>query len=78
MLPGNALLLPEDDFSVRCSYVDYDGEKVLAEYQKNSPQTTEEEDAFVHKHCSLIIAGVANMARYLEQIRQGKRPVHPD
>ncbi len=78
VLPGNALLLPEDDFSVRCSYVDYDGEKVLAEYQKNSPQTTEEEDAFVHKHCSLIIAGVANMARYLEQIRQGKRPVHPD
>lgn len=76
LLPGSALLLPEDDFSVRFSYVDYDGETVLSKWRKNPPKTNEEEDYFIQKYCPLITDGVKNIALYLEQIRLGKLPRH--
>ena len=76
LLPGDALLLPEDDLSFRCSYVDYDGEEVLQSWREKSPRTREEEDAFMRNHCPLIVDGVRYIGRYLEQIEEGRRPEH--
>ena len=76
LLPGDALLLPEDDFSFRCSYVDYDGQQVLQSWREKSPRTPEEEDAFMRNHCPLILDGVRYIGRYLEQIKEGRRPEH--
>ncbi len=76
LLPGDALLLPEDDFSFRCSYVDYDGGAVLRSWREESPRTPEEEEAFVLKHCPLIVDGVRYIGRYLEQIKEGRRSEH--
>ena len=76
MLPGESLLLAEDDFAVRCSYVDYDGDEALAAWRKGPRSTPEEEDVFFQEHCPLLFEGVQNVARYLETVRSGKRPVH--
>lgn len=48
----------------------------LAHWRASRPTTSEEEEAFVREHCPLIVEGVANLARYLEQVRAGKRPKH--
>ncbi|MCH7792516.1 MAG: aminotransferase class I/II-fold pyridoxal phosphate-dependent enzyme [Planctomycetes bacterium] len=76
LLAGSALLLPDDYFCARCSFVDYDGQAALAHWRASRPTTSEEEEAFVREHCPLIVEGVANLARYLEQVRAGKRPKH--
>ncbi|MEE8240201.1 MAG: hypothetical protein V3R16_02955, partial [Nitrospirales bacterium] len=76
LLPGSALLLPEDHFSFRCSYVDYDGRAALDEYRSRPPATPEAEDAFVQRHCSLLVDGVRYMARYVKEVTAGRRPRH--
>jgi aspartate aminotransferase len=76
MLPGVALLLSEDDFSVRCSFVDYDGPAALAAWRSAPPQTPERHEDFLRRHCPLLAEGVAALSRYFGQIRSGKRPEH--
>jgi aspartate/methionine/tyrosine aminotransferase len=76
MLPASSLLLPDDEFSVRCSYVDYDGEAALQRWRQRPPQTTEEEAAFVRDSCPLILEGVQYLARYMGEVREGRRPKH--
>ena len=76
LLPGSALLMPKDDISVRCSFVDFDGDMALRNWRKKMPVTEEEKDAFVHTCCPLVIDGVKYISRYLEQVRQGKLPEH--
>ena len=76
LLAGSALLLPDDDFSARCSFVDYDGQAALARWRAHRPTSPEDEEAFVREQCPLIVQGVANLARYLQQVRAGKRPRH--
>jgi aspartate/methionine/tyrosine aminotransferase len=46
LLPGEALLLREEDLSFRCSFVDYDGEEALRSWRDESPIAPEEEEAF--------------------------------
>jgi aspartate/methionine/tyrosine aminotransferase len=75
-LPGSALLLPEDDFSVRCSFVDFDGAKTLKAWRWGAPSTPEQEAGFLRKYCPLVVDGVGYAARFLEQVREGKRPEH--
>ena len=76
LLPGNSLLLPEDDFSVRLSYVDYDGDEVLKAWQRNQPHTDQEKEEFVEKNCPLVSQGIKNIERYFAQVSEGKMPVH--
>lgn len=76
LLPGESLLLPEDDFSVRLSYVDYDGDKVLSEWRQESPGTDSEKTAVFERSCPSIRQGIRCMERYFDQIRQGKKPQH--
>ena len=75
LLPGGALLLPEDDFSVRCSYVDFDGDKTLAAWRANPPGADDRE-AFVKEHFHLMVKGVENIARYVGAVREGRLPEH--
>ena len=76
LLPGEALLMEEGNFSLRCSYVDYDGSAALKSWYEKPPANETEVDAFVQKHCPLIINGVKHISRYLEQIQQGNYPKH--
>jgi len=76
LLPGNSLLLPEDDFSVRLSYVDYDGDALLKAWQQNRPVSENEKEQFFEEHCPLLDQGIKNIERYLAQLKKGKRPVH--
>ena len=76
LLPGNSLLLADDNFAVRCSFVDFDGLQALSAWHAKPPGTAEEEDAFVTENCPLIVDGVRYIARYFETIRNGKRPQH--
>ncbi|MFA8435358.1 MAG: pyridoxal phosphate-dependent aminotransferase [Marinifilaceae bacterium] len=76
LLPGEALLLNEDNFAFRCSYVDYDGEAAIKDWRENPPQNEAEENAFVKKHCKEIIKGFSYIARYVDQLRQGIYPKH--
>ncbi len=76
LLSGAALLLPEDDFSVRCSFVDYDGDQALSRWRRDPPATTAEERSFVLEVAPLVTDGVGYIARYLEQIRSGETPRH--
>ena len=76
LLPGNSLLLQEDDFSVRLSYVDYDGDQVLKAWQQGQPETEKDKDDFFERNCPLIAEGIRNIARYSAQVSVGNLPVH--
>ncbi len=76
LLPGKALLLNENDFSFRCSYVDYGGEEALKEWMNNPPETETEKTEFVLKYCPLIVSGIKNIERFIEQIQKGNYPTH--
>lgn len=76
LLPGESLLLPEADFSTRCSFVDYDGEQVLERWRAAPPRTAEEQELFFRENCPLIVDGVKYIGRYVEQVRAGKKPAH--
>jgi aspartate aminotransferase len=76
LLPGDALLLPADDYSVRCSFVDYDGEKALSAWRDDPPKDESDEMRFAQKHFEIMLAGVSNIGRYVDEIRAGKRPTH--
>ena len=76
LLSGSALLLPDDDFSVRCSYVDFDGDKALAAWRATQPRTQEAREAFVRTHFPLIVKGVDSIARYMGAVRDGRKPEH--
>jgi aspartate aminotransferase len=76
LLPGNSLLLPEDDFSVRLSYVDYDGDEVLKAWRLEKPETDTDKNAFFEKYCPLVSQGIKNIERYFVQVAEGKMPVH--
>ena len=76
LLPGNSLLLPEDDFSVRLSYVDYDGDEVLKAWQQNRPHTDQEKEDFFEVYCPLVAQGIDNIKRYILQVGNSKLPVH--
>ena len=78
LLPGDALLLPKDDYSVRCAYVDYAGDSTLEKYRRTRPDSLDEENAFVMENFPLITRGVASLRRYIQSIREGKPPQHLD
>ena len=76
MLQGDSLLLPAEEYRVRCSFVDYDGGKALAAWRRDRPQTSEQERDFLKEHCPLLIGGIEAVRRYLDQVRSGKQPAH--
>lgn len=76
LLPGNSLLLSEDNFSVRLSYVDYNGNEVFKAWQKEKPESDTEKDNFFEKYCPLVSQGIKNIERYFAQVGEGKMPVY--
>ncbi|MFQ5701348.1 MAG: pyridoxal phosphate-dependent aminotransferase [Acidobacteriota bacterium] len=78
LLPGNALLLAEDDFSVRCCFVDYDGDRALAAWRASPPVSERDEDLFAERYFPLMLGGVASIGRYLGFLREGTQPPHFD
>lgn len=74
LLSGDALLLPENDYSVRCCYVDYDGDAALAAWRSGPKDEAE----FVKKHFNFMSTGIASIGRYIESVRAGRKPEHLD
>lgn len=76
LLPGSALLLPDDDYSARCSYVDLDGEKAPAASREKPAMSEAEDAAFAEANFEIMLDGVRNIGRYVGEIRKGNRPAH--
>ena len=76
LLPGSALLLPDSEFSVRSSYIDFDGDAALEAWRQLRPGTKAEEEAFVLQYAELVLSGIENVRHYIETLQSGQRPKH--
>ncbi len=76
VLPGEALLLHEDDFSVRCSFVDFDGAAALQGWRENMPDTRDDENAFARRYFPRIVEGIESIRRYIDQVQNGRKTQH--
>jgi aspartate aminotransferase len=76
LLPGESLLLLDDEFGVRVSYVDYDGDKLLDNWKAEKPSNAQEEEKFFMENCPSIENGVKGIHRYIDQIKNNKMPEH--
>lgn len=50
VLPGNSLLLPEDDFAVRLSYIDCQRDEVLKALQQNQRVMDQDNEVFENNY----------------------------
>jgi aspartate aminotransferase len=57
LLPGSAFGRPEEEFTTRLAYVDFDGAKALAAVEMLPPHKTPDED-FLNTNCSHIIEAI--------------------
>ena len=76
MLPGNALLLDDNEIAFRCSFVDYDGDQALEDWRRARPSSSSEREDFVRRNCPLLTDGASYLGRYLEQVSAGTEPRH--
>ena len=61
-LPGSAFGRPDDELTLRLSYVDFDGDAALAAVRKEGRASVD--DAFVERYCGRVLEAVDLMARW--------------
>jgi aspartate aminotransferase len=62
---GDAIMMPQDNFSARIAFVDYDGGKALDLYERQRPGTREECARFVETTAPWMVRGVAALRRFV-------------
>lgn len=62
-LPGSAFGRPDEELTLRLSYVDFDGEAALAAVRKDA--RTSVDDAFLERYCGRVLAAIELMARWV-------------
>lgn len=68
MVAGESLIMPPESLSFRVASVDYDGEKAMAAYQADPPQTAHEERAFVEAEAPRLALGVERLRRWIASL----------
>lgn len=63
---GDAIMMPEDHFSARIAFVDYDGGDALRLYAEQPPVTEEERDRFVERAAPRMVEGVDMLRQFVE------------
>ena len=63
VLAGTHFLRPDDELSLRLSYVDFDGEAVLRAARSSSRKELGE--AFVREHCPNVVEGMDRMEKFI-------------
>ena len=64
-LPGSAFGRPEDELTLRLSYVDFDGEAALAAARERGVSSVN--DAYLDTYCAPVLKAVSLMARWVNQ-----------
>lgn len=62
-LPGSAFGRPDDELTLRLSYVDFDGEAALAAVRQRAPAAVD--DAFLEVYCARVLEAITLMARWV-------------
>jgi aspartate aminotransferase len=60
-LPGSVFGRPDDELTLRLSYVDFDGTRALAAVREGAVV----DDAFLEKYCGRVLEGITRMASWL-------------
>ncbi|MGH7710254.1 MAG: pyridoxal phosphate-dependent aminotransferase [Gemmatimonadaceae bacterium] len=62
-LPGSVFGRPDDELTLRLSYVDFDGELALDAVRQRGPGSVD--DAFLDAHCGRVLEAIRLMARWM-------------
>jgi aspartate aminotransferase len=65
---GDAIMMPENNFSARIAFVDYDGSQAMKLYEKSRPRTYEECNHFVETAAPRMVQGVGTVKRFIESL----------
>ncbi|WP_292737943.1 hypothetical protein [Methanocalculus sp.] len=60
--------MPQDTFSFRIAFVDYDGARALDLYQQSKPGTREECSQSVRSAAPRMVNGVGMIRRFVEEL----------
>ena len=66
-LPGSAFGRPDDEFTLRLAYVDFDGARALAEAEK-APSDQPLSDDFLRAHCFNCVTATERMVAWLDEL----------
>ncbi len=62
-------MMPENNFSARIAFVDYDGSQAMKLYEKSRPRTYEECNHFVETAAPpRMVQGVGTVKRFIESL----------
>ena len=65
VLPGSVFGRPENEYSFRMAFVDFDGEVALNALQNNNRQVN---DVFLKDYCPSVIEGVEKLCTWFESL----------
>ena len=67
LLPGSVFGRPEEEYTARLSYVDFDGSRALAAAEILQPEETITEE-FLSTYCSHLLEGTNKIVRWLNSL----------
>jgi len=67
LLPGSVFGRPEEEYTARLSYVDFDGNRALAAAEILLPEESITEE-FLSTYCSYLIEGTNKIVRWLNSL----------
>ncbi len=65
---GDAIMMPQDNFSARIAFVDYDGSQALDLYERQPPGTRKECARFVETTAPRMVRGVAAVRGFVDSL----------
>ena len=67
LLPGSVFGRPEEEYTARLSYVDFDGAKVMAAAETIRPADPIP-DEFINAHCSHLLDGIKAIVGWIKSL----------
>ncbi|MDT8358494.1 MAG: aminotransferase class I/II-fold pyridoxal phosphate-dependent enzyme [Methanomicrobiaceae archaeon] len=65
---GDAIMMPQDHFSARIAFVDYDGGQALELYENSRPVTGQERAQFVERAAPRMVDGVEAVRKFVKNL----------
>ncbi|WP_165394793.1 pyridoxal phosphate-dependent aminotransferase [Methanofollis fontis] len=67
---GEAIMLPQENLSLRIACVDYDGAAALEHYRSDPPRSSLDEVAFVNDAAPRMVDGITAIRRFVEGVKK--------